>query len=187
MPRPLHVQLIAPIEPELHSLAFEFIDNRPVINPPDRHPLPVALIVKPRSLFLDVDNIDGPYPEHLLRQQKIRQRLLMQRIDLHQNHILRIMPTNNGSPQKFLIRGLIEPAKKIFELARSRGQRRIGRSSKAGAHTHPDKPPPAAPDTHREKGRPATPPVSAATRRSHRALAQNPLAQTSDDPAHSAP
>src|SRR5271166_822013 len=40
---------------------------------------------------------------------------------------------------------------------------------------------------HIEKGRPATPPASAAVRRWHPAPARNPPAQTSDAPVHLAP
>src|ERR1700733_12406854 len=115
MPRPLHVKIIAPIEGELHLLALQLVNNRPVINPPDRHPHAVALVVKPRPVLLDHLDVDGLNPEHLLRQQKIRQRLLLLWMNLHQDHVLRIMPTHNRPPQKVTVRVRIESAQERLQ------------------------------------------------------------------------
>ena len=69
----------------------------------DRNALAVALVIKPRPVLLDVDDVDRPHAQHFLGQQKIRQRLLMLRIDLHQNHIFRIMRSDNRAAQKFAV------------------------------------------------------------------------------------
>jgi hypothetical protein len=46
MSGPLHVEIIAPIECELNILAFEFIDDRAIVDAVNGNPLPVPLVVK---------------------------------------------------------------------------------------------------------------------------------------------
>ena len=56
--RPIDVEIVAPVESQLHVLALQFIDDGTVIDPLDRNVLAVALVIEVRPLLLDIYNID---------------------------------------------------------------------------------------------------------------------------------
>src|ERR1700722_6682814 len=99
-----------------NAFALQFVHNRTVINPPDRHPPAVPLVVKLRTLFLDLLDIDRSHSQHLLGQQKVRQRFLRLRMNLHEDDILRILFAHDRTSQQLAVRSRIQPAEKVFQI-----------------------------------------------------------------------
>ena len=60
---------------------------------------------------------NGAHAEHLFSEQEIRQGLLMQRIDLHQDHVLRIVPAQNSPPQQLAVAFRIESTEQVPQIA----------------------------------------------------------------------
>ena len=116
MSRPLHIQRIPKIEWQSYALAFQFINYSTVINPLNRNPLAVFLIKQPPPLFANLRDTHCTNSEQPLGQQKIRPRLLLLRMDLHQHHIRRIMPRDNRVLQKPLVRSRVQPTQKVAKV-----------------------------------------------------------------------
>src|ERR1700733_3083559 len=100
MSGPLDVKIVAPIKIELYVLALEFVDNRAIVNTVNGDALAVAFVVKARSLLLDVDDVDCPDAKHSFCEQKIRERLLFLRMNLHQDNIFGIVFADDGAVQE---------------------------------------------------------------------------------------
>ena len=110
MARPLDIEIVAPVEGELDFLALQFVDDGTIVDALDRDASSVALVIQPRAFFLDVDNVNGPHAQHFFGQKKVRQRLLLLRMNLHQNHIFWIVRSHNRSLQQFAI-GILAPGR----------------------------------------------------------------------------
>src|ERR1700733_375841 len=103
MSGPLDVEVVAPIKIQLYVFALEFVDDRAIVNTVNRDALAVAFVVKARSLLLDVDDVDRPDAQHFLGEQKIGERLLFLRMNLHQDNIFGIVFADDGAAQEIAI------------------------------------------------------------------------------------
>src|ERR1700719_1463492 len=87
MSGPLHIEIITPIERELHVLALQLVHNRPVVDSPDGNSTSVSFVIELRPLLLDGLDVNRFYAEHLLSEQKIREGFLLQGMNLHQDYV----------------------------------------------------------------------------------------------------
>ena len=116
MPCPFDIQIIVKPEREAGLFAHQFIHNSPVVDAINANASPGIFVEQPASFFLNVRDGYGFYAEQLLCEHKVRQRFLAQRIDFHQNHVLRIVISYNCPLQKGFITLRVQSAQQIFEI-----------------------------------------------------------------------
>src|SRR5271170_6682296 len=88
---PLHVDFVREIERERLALASELIKDDAIVNATYRDPPSVEFIVK---LIIFLNNIKSVYDSNshnVRREKQIRQRLLLEGIDLKQHHVFRVV------------------------------------------------------------------------------------------------
>ncbi len=99
------------------SLADHFVHDGAVVNPHDRCPLALHFHKTGTCRLCLTSVIDTVFmPSNFSVSKKVRQGFLMQRIDLHQDHVLGIMFADNGPPQQFLVALPIQSAQQIFQV-----------------------------------------------------------------------
>ena len=84
MPSPLYVQVIGPCKVQLNTEVFKFIYNGSVKDPLDPLLASIARDEEVASDLADVADVDRLQSDVAFQSTKVRQRLLLQRIDLHQ-------------------------------------------------------------------------------------------------------
>src|SRR5215472_9580961 len=90
MASPLDIKVVAKIESELDVLALQFVDDGTVIDAAYRDALAVVFIEQLPAFFLDCRDAHGLDAKHALSDHEVRQSLLVQRIDLHQDDVFGI-------------------------------------------------------------------------------------------------
>src|SRR5258706_10140498 len=96
MPRPFHIDVVAEIERKLNRTPLHFIHDGAVIDAVDWNIAPVAHIEEPIPALDEGPNIHRANADPALRQHEIVAGFLPCRVHLSENHILRIMPPDNG-------------------------------------------------------------------------------------------
>jgi len=88
MPRPLHFEVISKIKRQFHALTLQFVDDRPVVDPFDRNAGVLNLPIEPGTFLLDLVMQTVLIPA-ASRSTESPASLLMLRINLHEDHVLR--------------------------------------------------------------------------------------------------
>jgi len=99
MTRPLHFDVVGEVESRFQVLAHHLVHDGTVVDAQNGDALALVLIEQEVAHLFQVADRNRLYPEQFLGEEKVRQRLLMQRIDLHQNDVLWILVANDGATQ----------------------------------------------------------------------------------------
>ena len=116
MAGPLDVELVAQIEGQRDALAFQFIDDAAVVDAPHFDLAAVFAIEEPIAALLQRQNVDDRDAKFALRDQEVGQRLLVLRIDLHQDHVLRIVTGDDQLPHQLPVRIAVKSAEIDAEI-----------------------------------------------------------------------
>ncbi len=116
MPRPFHFKLIGKLERHFEIFADHFIHDGAVVDAHDGSALARVVVEEKLAHLADVRNRDGLDAQQFLGQQEIGQRLLVQRVNLHQNHVTGIVVGDDGPPQQFLVALPIQSAHQVFQV-----------------------------------------------------------------------
>ena len=100
MSGPLDVEFVAQIEGQRDALALQFVDDAAVVDAADFDLAAVLAVEQLLAALLQRQNVDDGDSEPALCDQKIRQRLLMLGIDLHQDDVLRIVISDDELPHQ---------------------------------------------------------------------------------------
>src|SRR3984893_11406380 len=114
LPPPPQIEIIPPVKRQLHAFSLQLIHDSPVVNTPNRDAVAASIIIKMRSFLLDTRDINGADAQHFLREQEVGQRLLLLRMNLHENDVFRIMVCDDCLLQKTTIGTGVEPAQEII-------------------------------------------------------------------------
>ena len=117
MAGPLDLEIVAPVESEFDILTFQFVDDRAVVDTPDRGALSITLVVEPRAFLSYLHDVDSADAEHFLGEQEIGQSLLVGGIDLHEDDVFRIVRTEDGAMEELAVRVGLKAAEKVFQLS----------------------------------------------------------------------
>ena len=82
------------------ALALQFVDDAAVVDAPHLDLAAVFAVEEPIAALDQRQNVDDGDAEFALRDQEIRQRLLVLGIDLHQDHVLRIVIGDDEPPHQ---------------------------------------------------------------------------------------
>src|SRR5690349_19150060 len=93
---PLHVQVIAIVERQRQAGAYELIRNDAVVDARDWGQLAIAPVEQPTAFANDFGDINRADAPGLFRDGEVREGLLPQRIDLHQDDMVRVVVTHEG-------------------------------------------------------------------------------------------
>ena len=84
-------RVLANVERQLDALAHQFVDDRTVVDALDLDLAAVFVVVELAAALDQRHDIDDRDSQFLLRDQEIGQRLLVLRIDLHQDDVFGIV------------------------------------------------------------------------------------------------
>ena len=116
MPSPLHIKIVGKTELQIQILALNLVHNRPVVDTLNRNPPTIFLVEKLAPFFLHICDVHGGNAKSFFGQKKVRQRLLFQRIDFHQNNLLRIASTHDCMRQQSLVRPCVQSTQEILQI-----------------------------------------------------------------------
>src|SRR5689334_2908154 len=96
MPGPFHGDIVTEIKWNGDAPAFQFIDDRAVVDAMNGHHSALARIEEAVRLFAQVTDIRGLHTALLPRDLEIVARLLMGGIELEKDDVFRILVSHNG-------------------------------------------------------------------------------------------
>ena len=100
MAGPLDIEFVAQIEGKRDAFALQFVDDAAIVDAANFDFAAVLEVIELIAALHQRQNVDDRDAELALRDQKIGQRLLMLGIDLHQDHVLRIVIGDDELPQQ---------------------------------------------------------------------------------------